>query len=204
MGHQAGFAESDDVPRNGNVWGMVHRAVRLIYYARLEGMRGASSWQMFSNLAGPGFGILSQQARDKRFAMYWLYYHFNRHLGDEVLATSGTAPFHAPAAGDDPRLRPGTHAAPLTPFLATRRKADGAIELILANGSSKQAVPASFTIQGQAIHAAEGLALTQPSLDSPPLLSRREDEEAPLAVTLEGNRVRCTLPPACAAFIRLR
>ncbi|MBI2299445.1 MAG: hypothetical protein HYU66_10975 [Armatimonadetes bacterium] len=52
--------QADDVPRNANTWGMLHRAVRMIYYAREDYLRGASSWQMLSAVRSPGFGTLTR------------------------------------------------------------------------------------------------------------------------------------------------
>ena len=86
--------EADYEDRNANIIGTMHRAVRLIYYAREDILRGASGWQMFSRLDAQGFGILSQDAPDKRFMLYWLYYYFNRHLGEWALLTDGTAPYY--------------------------------------------------------------------------------------------------------------
>jgi len=33
-------------------------------------------------------------APDKWFMIYWLYYYFNRHLGEQVVAIDGTAPYY--------------------------------------------------------------------------------------------------------------
>lgn len=65
---------ADYEDRNANIIGTLHRAVRLIYYARENILRGASGWQMLSKLNGQGFGILSQDQPQKRFMLYWLYY----------------------------------------------------------------------------------------------------------------------------------
>ena len=53
----------DAVDRNANIVGTVHRAVRLIYYAREGMLRGASSWQMLNRPSDQGFGILARSAR---------------------------------------------------------------------------------------------------------------------------------------------
>jgi hypothetical protein len=82
-----GGKTADYEDRNANIIGTVHRAVRLIYYAREGILRGASGWQMLSALNGQGFGILSQQAPEQRFLLYWLYYYFNRHVGEWALRT---------------------------------------------------------------------------------------------------------------------
>jgi hypothetical protein len=96
-----GGKEADFEGRNANIIGTLHRAVRLIYYAREGILRGASSWQMLNRLDAPGFGILAQQAPDKRFMLYWLYYYFNRHAGEWALATDGVAPFYEPQRQTD-------------------------------------------------------------------------------------------------------
>ena len=54
--------EADYEDRNANIIGTLHRAVRLIYYAREDILRGASGWQMLSRIDAPGFGILSPEA----------------------------------------------------------------------------------------------------------------------------------------------
>ncbi len=92
---------ADYVDRNGNIFGVLHRAVRLIYYAREGMLRGASSWQMLNRVGAQGFGILFQQEPDKRAMLYWLYYYFNRHVGAQALDPQGTAPYYTPAEGDD-------------------------------------------------------------------------------------------------------
>ncbi len=87
---------ADYVDRNANIFGTLHRAVRLIYYTREDILRGASSWEMFCRTNSQGFGILSPDAPDKRFMIYWLYYYFNRHVGEWVLDMNGTAPYYYP------------------------------------------------------------------------------------------------------------
>ena len=48
---------ADYVNRNANIYGMTHRAVRLIHYLREGMLRGASSWEMFTYQRAPGFGF---------------------------------------------------------------------------------------------------------------------------------------------------
>ena len=45
-----GGKEADYEGRNANIIGTLHRAVRLIYYAREDILRGASGWQMLNRL----------------------------------------------------------------------------------------------------------------------------------------------------------
>ncbi len=119
---------ADYEDRNANIIGTVHRAVRLIYYAREGILRGASGWQMLSALNGQGFGILSQQAPEQRFLLYWLYYYFNRHVGEWALRTEARA---LPPAAQGIGVRGSPHAG--AGHLKPRRARDS---LVIANGSS--------------------------------------------------------------------
>ncbi len=84
---------ADNIRRNGNIYGMLHRAVRLIHYLREDLLAGASSWEMFTFRKAPGFGFLAKDAPQLRSMNYWLYYYFNRHVGRSVLPLEGTAPY---------------------------------------------------------------------------------------------------------------
>jgi hypothetical protein len=118
------------VDRNANIVGTLHRAVRLIYYAREGMLLGASGWQMLSRTGGQGFGILFPDAPEKQAMLYWLYYHFNRHVGEWVVDVEGTAPYHVPARAED-----RSFSAPMTPVLATLSQDGSTLDLILVNGS---------------------------------------------------------------------
>ena len=103
--------DADFEDRNANIIGTLHRAVRLIYYAREDILRGASGWQMLNRVNAQGFGILSQDAPERRFLLYWLYYYFNRHVGQWALVMDGTAPYYQPQRANDREKFSG----PLTP-----------------------------------------------------------------------------------------
>jgi hypothetical protein len=195
---------ADYVNRNANLWGTLHRAVRLIYYAREGMLRGASSWQMLSNVGGLGFGVLSQQAPDKRCMIYWLYYYFSRHVGAQVLPMDGTAPYYTPAEGDDPQTRPGEFPGPLTPALVTKSEDGKTLYLIAANGSWDKTVPCRMTLRNLTSTAAEGVLLLSADPDASPLLERKEDFVHGLKVNVNGREVRCDLPPHSVAFVTVR
>jgi hypothetical protein len=195
---------ADDARRNANIIGTLHRAVRLIYYAREAMLRGASSWQMFSNLRSPGFGILSQQAPDKRFLLYWLYYYFNRHVGAWALDISGTAPYYAPAAGEDRNLPAGAFPGPLTPALATLDADGKTLYLVVVNGSWDRAVPCRVSLRNFRAGSAAGVALSQDDMDGDPLLQRKEDAVSALPINLSADALSCTLPPHSVVFITAR
>jgi hypothetical protein len=187
--------------RNANILGTLYRAVRLIYYAREGMLRGASSWCMFTTLKSPGFGILSQEAPQQRFLIYWLYYYFNRHVGAQVLPIDGTAPYYTPAKGDDPYDKP--YPGPVTPALATLSADGRQLYLVVANGSWSQAYPCSVTTKGFSAQATSGVLLSKNDLDGNPLLRRKEDAVSDLPVTVEGAKMTCNVPPHSVVFITL-
>ena len=191
--------EGDYEIRNANIIGTLHRAVRLIYYAREDILRGASSWQMFSQLDAPGFGILSQQAPEKRFMLYWLYYYFNRHLGEWVLATDGVAPFYQ----SQQKAVHGQLDGPLTPVLATLSRDGHELYLVVANGSWTRSVPCRMHLQNFPAGRAEGVILTNDKRDGSPLLEGEKDAIAAWPVTLAERDAICTIPPHAVVFVKL-
>jgi hypothetical protein len=194
-----GGKEADYEGRNANIIGTLHRAVRLIYYAREDILRGASGWQMLSRPDQPGFGILSQEAPDKRFMLYWLYYYFNRHVGEWALATDGVAPYYQPRREVD-RARFG---GPLTPVLATLSTDEREIYLVIANGSWTRAVPCRIRVQHFAMGGATGVLLTNDHLDGSPLLDRKEEAVSTLSISTEASGVTFTLPAHGVVFLTL-
>ena len=116
--------------------------------------------------------------------LYWLYYYFNRYVGEWALATDGTAPYYQPKQG---RLWPVE--GPLTPVLATLSTDERKIYLLIANGSWSHAVPCRIRLQNLQVSAlAEGVVLTNEHLDGPPLLES------------EGRRGRKLTSPRRAAW----
>jgi hypothetical protein len=192
-----GGKEADLEDRNANIIGTLHRAVRLIYYARENILRGASGWQMLSQLDGQGFGILSQEAPEKRFMLYWLYYYFNRHVGEWVLQMDGTAPYYHPPQPT------GEFAGPLTPVLATLSRDGQEIFLITANGSWTRAVPCRAVLRDFRADHGQGTVITNDKLDGKPLLENESEAVSDLPVSVTENAVTCTIPPHSIVFLRL-
>jgi len=204
--HSSGPREegADGVERNGNIYGTLHRAVRLIYYAREDVLRGASSWNLLSHASEPGFGILTQEATEKRFLMYWLYYYFNRHLGEWVVDLSGMAPYYYPTPYDDPSIKSGEFAGPITPVLATLSKDGRVIYLIIANGSWDRAVPCRIKLISFQPARAEGVLLSHPDPNGKALLERQEEAVTFLPVSISKQEVVCAIPPHSVSFITIK
>ncbi len=194
---------ADAFDRNANIVGTLHRAVRLIYYAREQILRGASGWEMLSRSREQGFGILSPDAPDKRYMLYWLYYYFNRHLGEWALEMDGVAPYYTPSAADGLSDRPVDLAGPVTPTLVTLSQDRKSLYLVVANGSWDRAVPCTLSLRRFDAARATGILLTNDDLDGKPLLQRKEAAVTGLPVTLAGPRVTCTVPAHSVAFLTL-
>jgi hypothetical protein len=201
VGHYYSFPNvqrADYVRRNANIWGMMHRAVRLIHYLREDLLRGASSWEMFTYQASPGFGFLAQDAPQRRSMNYWLYYFFNRHAGRWVLALDGTAPYHEGSAGGR------TYRGPLTPVVATLSADEQQLYLVLANGSWQASVPARVKLRGFSPRRSTGVVLSHSEPDGDPFLAHREDLVRDLSVEIQGQELTTVLPPHAVAFIALQ
>jgi len=182
--------------RNANIVGTLHRAVRLIYYVREGPLRGASSWEMFSRLKRPGFGVLSRDAPEAGLCIYWLYYHLNRHVGQWALATEGTAPYHVPAEKG--------LAGPLTPVLATLSADGRAVYLVIANGSAKRDVPCDVTVKGFGGVRGEAVALSQADLDALPLVRPGDGTLSRPAVQARQGGASFRVPAKTIVFVTLR
>lgn len=189
---------ADYVRRNANIWGMMHRAVRLIHYLREDLLRGASSWEMFTYQASPGFGFLAQDAPKRRSMNYWLYYYFNRHAGRWALAIDGTAPYHEGSASGR------TYRGPMTPVVATLSADEQQLYLVLANGSWQASVPARVKLRGFSPCRSTGVVLSNSEPDGDPFLTHREDLVRDLSVEIRGQELTTVLPPHAVAFIALQ
>lgn len=192
---------ADYVDRNANIFGTLHRAVRLIYYTREDILRGASSWEMFCRTNSQGFGILSPDVPDKRFMIYWLYYYFNRHVGEWVLDMDGIAPYYYPTKEDDAYTIPETPSGPITPTLATISEDGKSIYLVIANGSWDQAVQCNINFQNFEVNSASGTVLSHSDPDGKPLLEQKEDAISDLPVLVAKEHIKCTIPAHSVVFL---
>lgn len=188
---------ADYVKRNANIFGMMHRAVRLIHYLREGMLRGASSWEMFTFLQAPGFGFLAQDAPQSRSMNYWLYYYFNRHVGRWVLELDGAAPYYQGSVGGR------TLRGPLTPAVATLSDDAERMFLILANGSWTRAVSCRIQLREFPAKRAAGVVLSHSDPDGHPFVERPGDLVGDLPLLLEGSQLSTTLPPHAVVFLTL-
>jgi hypothetical protein len=188
---------------NGNIVGVVQRAVRLIYYLREGLVDGAGLWGMLGRSEQPAFPVLpvDDDARGKSMMVYWLYYHLARTLDDQVVGIGGQVPFRNMVSALRGRLG---CAVPLTPAVAMADDAGTRVGLMIANGSWTDAYPAQVALRGFTPATAEGIVLSHGDPMAHPVLDRPEDLVSPLTVTIEDGELRFTLPPHAVVFIQAR
>lgn len=180
--------------RNSNIVGTVYRAVRLLYYARENLVRGACNWNAMTRTGIPGFGMLYYDKPEIRSMVYWLYHYFNRGLEKQVLDIQGTVPYH--------QLNGST--APLTPLLATVSEDGRVVRLMLVNGSWGKSYPARVSLPGFTASHCEAIYLQNDDLDAQPMVEDVTTFVHKLGVTLDGQSVRFTLPAHSVAFVMLK
>jgi hypothetical protein len=198
--HSGANGGANNTIQNGNIVGVLHRAVRLIYYMREEIVRGASAWEMFSS-AGQwnALGVLPPDG-EKRSMLYWMHRTFNEHTGEWVLDMQGTTPYYQPQpSGVHPPL-PG----PLAPAVAMLDKDGKTIYVIAANASWSRAIPCEIDVRNFDVTSASGLLLSHSDVKGQPLLEKKEDFVADFPLQRDAAKLTCTLPPHSVAFITMR
>lgn len=191
--------------QNGNIVGALHRAVRLIYYAREDIVQGASGWEMFSSPAKARWNALGLIAPDegRQAAIYWVHRCFNEYVGDWVVTIKGTTPYYVPPAeaGTASRLPLAGSLVPLAVMSDARGQA---LTAMAANVSADRAVPCVLRLQAFNARKATGVRLSQDDVKAHPLLVTKEDFVTPFEAIIEdGNTVRCVLPPKSVVFLRI-
>lgn len=184
-------------PRNANILGTLYRAVRMLYYAREDVVEGAAGWNLFSMSHNPGFLLIASDRPEQRSMLFWLYHHFSRHLGDDVVAITGKAPFHP-----DPR-DPTSSGHPLTPVMATCSADSSRLFVMIVNGAWERDVPARIGLTGFTPRACAAVLLRHDDLDAHPLLENDSEFVEELPVRLTGDALSFTLPSHSIAFLTL-
>jgi hypothetical protein len=191
---------SDDTParywRNSNIVGTLHRAVRMIYYARQGMLHGASGWEMFARPHQVTFAFLTRDHPDRRFMLYWLYYYFNRHCGPSALDVTGTAPWHVTA--ETPEA-----SGPITPALVTLSDDGREMYIIIANGSWDDDHHCRVSLTNFEMESAEGRYLSQKHRDADPLVINEADVVKELPIIAETGKTSFWVPAHSIVFVKL-
>lgn len=188
--------------KNGNVFGTVYRAVRLLYCTREDLLAGASGWNTLSGSRAVGFAMLYHDRPEARSMLYWLYYYYNRHLGDDVLDLAGTAPYYR--LRQSASLLPTAPEVPATPVLATLDRDGRTLYLMAVNGFWDRAVEAEVQIAGFRMGPATGVVLASDDLNASPILPAKDRFVQPLALRLDESALRFTLPAHAIVFLQVQ
>ncbi len=182
--------------RRSNIYAAMHRAVRMIYYAREGMLRGAAGWEMFSRAGEgrkPGLAFLTRDFPDKAFMNYWVYYYFNRHVGKYALDIEGTAPWRY--------VKPEKFSGPQTPTLVTLDEDGRRMYFVIANASWDDDAPCVVNLANFIPAAAAAVVLTQQDRDAPGLVDSVRDVTRDLPVQLSGDKLSFTVPAHSVVFI---
>lgn len=203
--------------RNGNTYGVLQRAVRLIYYLREGIVEGASTWVMFTRdpQKEPAFGLLTHENAELRSMVYWLYYYFQRYTGDLIIDLSGTAPYifgdfshHAwqgrsiPASG------------PVTPVIASKTNDGKQLFLIIINASTSRSHTAHIdfssirvkNIESHVFRDHQTDATSEGWRDNNPFSMKEKDLVRPymdLRLNADGKTLTGTIPSRSIIFTKL-
>lgn len=201
-----GYVGADYNATNGNIVGVMHRAVRLIYYVRENMMAGAGGWLLFGQNA---HGFMTIRTKwdtpsywDQRTLLYWFYYYFNRTVSDYVLNMSGTSPFHTGKSGSVNE----TFSAPSVPSVVMINGDNTEISVIAANANWSSDVPFSIDLSGGNI--ANVLSSVVLSHDSQSAygypFANSEVVTSNFSVSIESNKLTTTLPKHSLFFFRAK
>ncbi len=190
--------------QNSNMQGTLHRAVRLIYYHRENFMKGAMQWEMFCRQKAPGFGILSRDVPDKAFMPYWLLYHFDRFVGEDILDIAGTCPYYTATNKEHHEVQTSI-TGPLSPVLASLSKDKQELYYIIANGSSNKSVASTLHCNGFTPQSVSGIILSEDDYQTgSPLVENESDFVKPFQAAIIENAISCKIPPHCIVMIKAK
>ena len=185
--------------RNGNIYGTLHRIVRMIYCAQGGFLEGAASWVMFGRKPEDmGFGLLPEYDISKRTMLYWTYYYINRHICDDLVTLHGTTPYYEGEAEDLSR-----YSGPLAPALVTISKDKKTLCIAIANGSWDKDIPCVINLPDFAVRETTAVLLSSSDPDAHPVLDKNEDFIRQVNLKPENGRINFTMPRHAALFITL-
>ncbi|MEM4284370.1 MAG: hypothetical protein QXS96_07785 [Candidatus Caldarchaeum sp.] len=197
--------------RNGNTYGTMQRAIRLIYYLREGIVEGASTWAMFTRdrINDPAFGLLTHAGPGWRSMVYWLYRYFQQFSGDWILNIDGSAPFLNGTFQRYPWPSPLPASGPYTPVLAAKSGDGRQLYLIIANANERLSYDFRVSLRNFLGAAASGYLLRDYRRgswkDNNPFSTSESDFVRPHTVNLspEGNTLTGNIPAHSVLFVRI-
>jgi hypothetical protein len=180
--------------RDGNIYGLIMGAYRLMYVHEMAGIRSCTKWHLFDgNYANveetKRYLVLKPYMPGKRGYSYWLFYYLNRYIGDWLHPVSGTAPI---VTLQDSLNQNQT--ALKTPVMVT--STSNRIYIWLLNCDWSNTVNASITISGRTVSSASGVMFKRDDPDE-----QGWTDETPtglvsnISASVSNNTVSLTLQP---------
>ncbi|MEM4343629.1 MAG: hypothetical protein QXT91_04760 [Candidatus Caldarchaeum sp.] len=199
-------------PRNGNTYGMLQRAVRLVYYLREGLVEGASTWTMFTRNPStePAFGLMTHEDPNLRSMVYWLYRHFQSFLGDFVVDVRGSAPYSY-AVFSHPSWQGVSLPAsgPSTPLVASRSRDGKHVSLVVVNASETNTHDVRVVFENFEGRVMASIVLRdnrQSWRESTPFTAREQDFVQPyrgLSLAGDGKTLTGKLPSRSVLFVKI-
>ena len=197
--HDSSGNVGDFAVRTGNIYGTLHSAVRLIYYAKGEFVEAASAWTSIGKTpTSMGYGLLPLYdfESDKRTYKFWLYYYFNRHLGDDILELTGTVPYYTPQLGSLSEF-----SGPEVPMLITKTSTN--IYIVAVNGSWANDHTATLNLSDFVVGNTAGVRMTNDDIDAHPLIDAKGDVVEYFSVSVSNNVITFPVEKHSVAFVTL-
>lgn len=197
--------------RNGNTYGTMQRAIRLIYYLREGIVEGASTWAMFTRdrTGEPAFGLLTHAGPEWRSMVYWLYRYFQQFSGDWILNIHGSAPFFTGTFQRYPWPSPLPASGPYTPLLAAKSGDGRELYLIIANANERLSYNFHVSLRNFRGTSATGYLLQdyrgEDWKNHNPFSTSESDFVRPYMVNLfpEGDTLVGNIPARSVLFIQI-
>lgn len=133
--------------RNGNIYGTIHRAYRLIFYLRENLLDAACAWNLLNlyirrNKPCQGFAMLYPDMPEVTSMFYWLFKLFRQYTGKFIVDIHGKIPFYQSDKISVDNLK----SFPLTPAIATYTPDSSLVMIVLVNASKNKSFPSFITL----------------------------------------------------------
>jgi len=128
---------------------------------------------------------------------YWLYYYFNRHVGDSVVKTTGRSPYYT---GLSER---GLYKSPKAPVLITISEDRKTLFVIAANGTWDEDIPLVISLKGGKPGRSEQVLLSHDNRDASPMLTDTSQLVHSHDVKVDTDSVQTLLPRHSVLFVTM-
>ena len=201
--------------RNGNMWGVLHAGVRMIYYMRDGYMHGATYWNIrgstSQNIVPSGYDSSSTFLDGKYSLNYWLFYYMTHNTGDIVLNSSSTStPCLTGTVGgnvDTGSSTSETYTGPQAPVMVTMSNDSRSIFVTIVNGNWTNSFPLEINITNYNVNSVSASIISgDGNLNGTWLCANKATCVGNLPLTIDMNRktITGTMPAHSIAFVTIQ